>query len=125
AMGVSDKLGTIETGKLADIMNTRKVRLVMKSGFYTIPRRCSRRLSGRSASLRSGRKARAAADHPNAGSNAPRSVRLPIRLSWVRSADPVPRIQFFLVAEAAWNEGGAPRWVGLQSGHRCNGNTPG
>jgi len=49
AMGVSDKLGTIETGKLADlfvvqgnplvdIKDTRNVRLVMKSGFIYDPK---------------------------------------------------------------------------------------
>ena len=48
AMGVSDKLGTIEVGKLADlfviagnplvdIRNTRKVQIVMKSGFIYDP----------------------------------------------------------------------------------------
>jgi imidazolonepropionase-like amidohydrolase len=49
AMGVSDKLGTLETGKLADlfviegnpladIRNTRKVQIVMKSGMVYDPR---------------------------------------------------------------------------------------
>ncbi|HEY4130153.1 MAG TPA: amidohydrolase family protein [Gemmatimonadaceae bacterium] len=49
AMGVSDKLGTLEAGKLADlfviqgnpltdIKNTRKVQLVMKSGFVYDPK---------------------------------------------------------------------------------------
>jgi imidazolonepropionase-like amidohydrolase len=48
-MGVSDKLGTIEVGKLADlfvirgnpltnIKNTRNVELVMKSGFVYDPK---------------------------------------------------------------------------------------
>ena len=49
ALGVSDKLGTIEAGKLADlfvvggnpltdIKNTRNVQIVMKSGFIYDPK---------------------------------------------------------------------------------------
>jgi imidazolonepropionase-like amidohydrolase len=58
AMGVSDKLGTIETGKLADlfvidgnplvdIRNTRKVRLVMKSGIVYDPQQLLEQAEGK------------------------------------------------------------------------------
>lgn len=58
ALGVSDKLGTLETGKLADlfvidgnplsdIRNTRKVRMVMKSGTVYDPQELLERAEGR------------------------------------------------------------------------------
>ena len=58
AMGVSDKLGTLETGKLADLVvidgnpladirNTRKVRIVMKSGVIYDPQALLQQAEGK------------------------------------------------------------------------------
>src|SRR5690242_7066306 len=58
ALGVSDKLGTLETGKLADLVvidgnpltdirNTRKVRIVMKSGTVYDPQALLQQAEGR------------------------------------------------------------------------------
>jgi len=58
ALGVSDKLGTLEAGKLADlfvidgnplvdIKNTRKVRLVMKSGLTYDPQELLKQAEGK------------------------------------------------------------------------------
>ncbi len=64
ALGVSDKLGTIEVGKLADlfvvqgnpvadIKNTRNVQLVMKSGFAYDPKTLLAQAEGRIGPLAS------------------------------------------------------------------------
>ena len=58
ALGVSDKLGTLETGKLADlfvidgnpladIRNTRRVRIVMKSGTVYDPQALLKQAEGK------------------------------------------------------------------------------